>query len=214
MKKLILPIAVLMFGLSHAQETEKKESSKSDIKVGVKFGMNVSTIAGDGENIDPAVAFHGGAVVEFPVSEKFSVQPELVYSMQGAKSSGILEVDGTPYNVKEHLKLSYLNIPVMAKYYVTPEFSVLAGPQLGFLTSAKDKIKFDDGEGNSGSDNVDVKDVFKSIDVAFGFGLGYSFIKQINAEIRYNVGLSNIADDGDSNMQNNVLQVSLGFRFN
>ncbi|RZJ55928.1 MAG: PorT family protein, partial [Flavobacterium sp.] len=36
--------------------------------------------------------------------------------------------------------LSYLNVPIMAKYYVIEKLSLEAGPQIGFLLSAKNQV--------------------------------------------------------------------------
>jgi len=94
MKKLfIAAIAVLAFGSANAQET----------KFGVKAGLNFSNFTGDVENNSMKVGFHVGGLVNIKVSDKFSVQPELLYSGQGAKFDGGVTVSA-----------DYLNIPVMA----------------------------------------------------------------------------------------------------
>ena len=58
-------------------------------------------------------------MAEIPIANRFSFQPELLYSGQGSS-----------------VNLNYLNIPLMAKYNLTKEFSLEAGPQIGFLLSA------------------------------------------------------------------------------
>jgi opacity protein-like surface antigen len=56
--------------------------------------------------------FYLGLVGDFGVSEKFHVQPELLYA----------SVDGS----------SAIFIPVLAKFYVAESFSILAGPEVSF----------------------------------------------------------------------------------
>ena len=82
------------------------------------------------DGTDSKTSFHIGGVVEIPISDSFSVQPELLYSSQGAKAESSFGGD-------VDFKLSYLNLPIMAKYYVAENFSLEAGPQVGLLLSAK-----------------------------------------------------------------------------
>ena len=94
----------------------------------------------------------------------------------------------------------------MAKYYVAPKFSLELGPQIGFLTSAK---------GEAMGVSVDIEDFFKSTDFGLNFGAGYDFTDKFSASVRYNLGLSNIAEDsGGESVQNSVFSISLGYKFN
>lgn len=206
MKKIILftVLAIFCF-MANAQDEPTKAS---DISFGLKGGLNFSLITGDDtDNFDGRVAFHVGGVVEFPISEKFSVQPELLYSAQGDKGN----FDG----MDVEFNLDYLNVPVVAKYYVSEGFSLEAGPQLGFLLSAK-------AEG--GGVSIDIKDVIKSMDFGFDFGLGYKLDNGLNFSGRYYVGVSNFVDSNGSIMDvpissdgsknyNNVFQLSIGYFF-
>jgi len=93
----------------------------------------------------------------------------------------------------------------MAKYYVAKSFSLEAGPQIGFLVSAK-------------SEGVDVKDFVESIDFGLNLGAGYDFTEKFSAGLRYNFGLSNIAKtepgDGDNtDIKNGVFSISVGYKF-
>jgi len=102
----------------------------------------------------------------------------------------------------------------MAKYYVAEGFSIEAGPQVGFLMSANAEYEASGG-GESESDDEDVKDDFKGIDFGFGIGVGYKMDSGLNFAARYSLGLSNIAEDDedDFSIQNNVMQISVGYMF-
>ena len=199
MKKIILTVAaVFAFGFANAQET----------KFGVKGGLNVANLTGDeDEDNSSKVGFHVGGFVEIKVSDKFSVQPELLFSTQGTQA----EYSESGVSFKSKINLSYLNIPVMAKYYVAEGFSLEAGPQIGFLTSAKYKIE---SEGNEVE--ADGKDDFESVDFGVNFGAGYDFTENLSVGLRYNLGLSNVykTEAGDDfKNSNNVFSVSLGYKF-
>jgi len=173
---------------------------------GAKAGVNFASLNGDdAEDFDGRTSFHIGAVVEFEISETFSFQPELMYSSQGAESS--FSEEGFDYEMK--IKLDYLNIPLMAKYYVTEGFSIEAGPQVGFLLSAK--LEY---EADGDSESEDIKDELSSIDFGLNFGLGYKLDSGLNFGARYNLGLSNVDDsDDDMDLKNGVFQISVGYFF-
>lgn len=185
MKKIILSaIAIMAFSFANAQ----------DVKFGVKGGLNFANLSGD-FNGDGVTSFHVGALAEFKLNEKFAVQPEILVSGQGS--------DFGEGGFNSMLKLTYLNVPIMAKYYVIEKLSLEAGPQIGFLLSAK-------------NESLDVKDSFKSIDFGLNFGAGYDITEHFFAGIRYNVGLANIADISDNSDfkgHNGVFSVSVGYKF-
>lgn len=204
MKKIILSAAaILAFGFASAQET----------RFGAKAGLNLANLGGDVEDTDMKVGFHVGGFAEIMISDKFAVQPELLFSTQGAKSEYSEDFGGMDVNIEENLKLAYLNIPIMAKYYVTEGFNIQAGPQVGFLMSAKADAEASAG-GMSESVEEDVKDQMETIDFGVNVGLGYNFGENFGVEARYNIGMSNLyKDSGDFKATNSVIQISVGYRF-
>ncbi|MBF01704.1 MAG: hypothetical protein CMP76_00245 [Flavobacterium sp.] len=186
MKKLLFAaVAVFAFGAANAQE----------VKFGAKAALNLSNLTGDVEDNSMKVGFQVGGLVEIGISEKFAVQPELVYSAQGTKFDGA----GDP-----SLNLDYLNIPVMAKFYVAEGFSLEAGPQIGFLLSAKAK---------SDAGDVDYKDFVNSTDFGVNFGAGYDVTENINLGVRYSLGLSNVNKEGDDSIKNSNLAFAFAYKF-
>lgn len=76
MKKILVLAVITVLGFANANAQE--------IKFGVKGGLNFSTVSGDNtENIDDVTSYNIGVVSEIPLSEKFSFQPEILYSRQG-----------------------------------------------------------------------------------------------------------------------------------
>jgi len=188
MKKLLLCAAVAVFAFANVNAQE--------VKFGAKAGVNFASIGGDDtDDVDGLTSFHVGGVAEIMFSDKFSFQPELLYSEKG------FSVDDIDY------KLNYISLPLMAKYYVAEGFSIEAGPQVGFLMSAK---------ATDGDDDVDIDDVISSVDFGVGVGVGYKLDSGLNFAARYNLGLSNINDfegSDDFKNQNNVIQLSVGYMF-
>ena len=192
MKKLILLVAIALFTFN---------VNAQGVDFGVKAGVNFATIGGDEtDDLGSRTSFHFGVTAGIAVSDNFSVQPELVYSAQGAS----IDYGG---GEEGDLKLDYLNLPIMAQFQVADGFSIEVGPQFGFLLSAK----ADDGD-----DEQDIKDFVKGLDLAAGIGVNYAMASGLNFGARYNLGLSNINDgegSDDFKNQNNVIQVSVGYRF-
>jgi len=195
MKKLFIITTVVLFGYTNL--------NAQDINFGAKAGVNFATITGDNvDSFDSRTAFHVGFVAEIVISETFSFQPELLYSAQGADWSE--DFDGDTY--EGTTKIDYLNVPLMAKFYVGEGFSLEAGPQVGFLLSAKD---VEDGE-----PDFDLKDYVKGIDFGVNFGVGYKMEGGLNFGARYNLGLSDGNDtDDDFTLKNSVIQAYVGFFF-
>ncbi len=200
MKKIIVTIAaVFAFGFVNAQE----------VKFGVKLGLNNPKISGDFAELGQTtkIGFNLGGFAEIGISDKLFIQPELLFSTQGTniKESEFLE--------KTKWNLNYLNIPLMAKYYVVDKLSIEAGPQFGFLLSAK--VKYTDSEYDE-SVSLDVKEGFKSIDFGFNIGGGYDFTDNFSLGLRYNFGLSNIVKSelGEgADAKNSVLALSAMYKF-
>lgn len=192
MKKNVLSlVAILAFGFVNAQQT----------RFGVKGGLNLTSFSG-GNYYDAKslVGFQVGAFAEIKIIERLAIQPEVLFSTQGAK------LDAGAFGDFD-TKLNYINVPVLAKFFITKQFTVEAGPQLGFLVSAK-------------REGRDAKDFYKSVDTGFNFGAGYNFTDNVSVNLRYTVGLSNIGDyeteDFDEyfdSPKNSVLALTLGYKF-
>ncbi|MCL9806141.1 PorT family protein [Flavobacterium amniphilum] len=197
MKKILLTTAALFaFSFAHAQET----------KFGVKAGLNLGNLSGNAtdafvdEDTKMRTSFHVGGFAEIKLSEKFALQPEVLYSVEGAKQ----DIDGE--SEKLIWDLAFVNIPVMAKYYATDKLSIEAGPQIGFLTKAE--LTFD------GDTVEDLKeDSTKSTAFSGNFGVGYNFTDNISANLRYSLGLSDILDVDGFELKSNVLSLSVGYKF-
>lgn len=200
MKKILFfTIAILTISFVKAQE----------ISYGLKAGLNYSNwnFSFAGADYDARLAFHVGAVVEFGLSDKFAIQPELLYSSVGAKytydSSPTARAASDDTMV---YALDYLSVPIMAKYYAAEGLSLEVGPQIGLLLSAKGKI---------GDESQDLKDELNSTDFGAAIGAGYKLENGLFFNARYVLGLSNILkDSGDEWGKNNAFQFSVGYKFN
>lgn len=183
MKNVMRIFAVMIVGLCFAASAQAQ-----GIEIGAKGGLNVSNVGGDDvSNNNALIRMHLGGYVDIAITDKFSFQPELVYSQQGANFEvGPLETD---------LEVHYINIPVMAKYSVVEMFYLEAGPQLGILVD----------------DNFGGGDDLESTDFGLGFGLGVELPIKVGFNARYNLGLTDVTPN--SNIQNRVFQIGVTYSF-
>jgi len=174
--------------------------ANSQISIGAKGGLNVSNLSGlndlQGVEANSLVGFHLGGFVTFNLGRNIAIQPELLFSTQGAKVE----------DVDDNLTLNYLNIPVMVKLLTNSGFYVEAGPQFGFKTN---KIS---------NDYDDLEEEFENSDVSACLGLGFQPTKSaFGIGARYNLGLTTLAElqdmnDNNVDIKSGVFQLSLYWR--
>ena len=209
MRKIALLIALTIFGLTQANAQN----------FGFKGGYNYSSFNGDvakDNTLKGLSGFYVGALLELPLGDVISIQPEVIYSRQGAawEQKNILG------EFKKDLKLDYLNIPVMAKVNLGPLF-LQGGVQFGFLVG-KPEVSYTRGAQRV-TEKVD-KDAYASFDFGVGAGLGVYLSQHFFVEARYTHSLTNALDPNnnslknahisdDNNFKNAVLSLGLGVKF-
>lgn len=192
MKLLIgLMTAILITGIASAQHGN---APAGHISLGIKGGVNVYNVHNDDNTkYDQRTGYHFGLLGHIHFGSQFAIQPEIVYSAQGAKYGGI------KYN------LDYINVPVLFQYMFDNGFRLQAGPQAGFLISAKSK------DNNNVTDN---KNDLKPLD--FGISIGASYVVPstgFGIDARYNLGLSNINKNGTVKSTNRGFQLGVFYIF-
>ncbi|MFV5699925.1 porin family protein [Flavobacterium sp. ZT3R17] len=187
MKKTIL-VTVLLLAISSNMQAQL-------VKFGIKAGLNYANQTGSDITINNSnystsaiTSYHAGLIAEIKIIDSFSIQPELLYSTQGA----------TYKNAFEEFKneLGYLSIPVLAKINLNKVVSLELGPQASFLLSERN--------------NFDVKDA-NTFDFAVVGGLGLNITNHFFIQGRYGLGLTDASKDAE--VKNSVVQVSAGFKF-
>lgn len=180
--------AIMIMGTATAQHNN----------FGIKGGLNVYSIYSDNNApTDSKVGFHLGLISHIHLANQFALQPELIFSTQGAQS--------TNNGITTKLNLNYVNVPLLFQYMYDNGFRLQAGPQLGFLVNAKSETN---------NTSTDVKNNLKGFEVAFGIGASYVHPPTgFGVDARYNFGLNNINDSSSVNSYNRGLQVGVFYLF-
>ncbi len=183
--------------------------------VGIKGGLNLSTMSTDGNNDENLKAgFHVGVFNKIALSESFAIQPEVMYSSKGLKIS---YEDAAFVEGETKFTLHYIDVPVKLVFNLSRDFEFQFGPYVGYLMQAK--ITNDGslaGIPIESDDEID-RDNFKSLDYGLTAGLGFD-LDPLIIGVNYNLGLSKVADGDVAKMllddaKNNVIMLSAGLKF-
>jgi len=212
MKKLILSTALFITGLALVNA----QSDSKDVQLGIKGGLNSSTISGDDlGDLDSRTSFNAGLVAEIPLTERLSFQPEVLYSGQGFDVREIDQDNIVDTDENIEYQLDYIQVPLLLKAYIVKGLSVEAGPQFGF----KIHEEFDYQPNSDGGDiEIDSDDSYvKDFDTSIALGAAYKFDNGFFLSGRYNLGVTDIFEDGTPfdgvDAKNNVWQFGIGFMF-
>lgn len=209
--------------------------AQQEVKFGPKAGVNFASINGkvteEGEKFEfnkGQTGFHVGAFAEIKFNDKFAIQPELLYSVQGAKIEESASLPGMSYDLETKWNLHYINVPIMAKYYVIPSVAIEVGPYVGF--NIKSEMKSEGtytiaGVTESENETQDFKKGTNSVDFGLGAGASFNMDNGFFVGARYNLGLAKISKDAKwtegevefestkEDFKNGVIQISVGYKF-
>ena len=254
MKNMTLRLLAFMLvcGVMTNVGAQKREAGEWSIIP--KVGVNLSKLTGDKiwlgadasnyVNSSYKLGYEGGVDVEYMVHDRIGVTVGAMYAMQSEKFKDyhIGEKRAGSENLYEFSKFEntrvnfgFLNVPVKCNVYLTDNFALKAGVQLGFMLSAKFKynvvsglydklnpgnIIYYDADGNpaqEGSDvylaeEIDAKESYKHFDISIPVGFSYEY-ENVILEAQYRIGLSKLNLDGYADkLRSSVFSVTVGYR--
>jgi hypothetical protein len=127
-------------------------------------------------NNQARITWFAGFMVNLEVQEQFFVRTELLYSRRG------YQVPATATSIKGNMNYGYLSIPLLAGYTPVKNLSVMAGPELGYMLSAKAK------DANATTDVIGFVQNRFSVDA--NTGLSYALTPELTLDAHFLVGLT------------------------
>ncbi|HZE83082.1 MAG TPA: porin family protein [Puia sp.] len=211
---LTMAVGLLAFSGAYAQEQQASTESGMTAKFGIKGGLNLTNLyVADVSNEHIKAGFNAGVFAKLPVTRGFSIQPELLYSVKGAKENYNNFVDG---NGEYRFNLGYMELPVLAVVNLAPNFNLHAGGYAAYLVNANVKDVNSNGQ-IQGATELNT-DNFNRWD--FGLAGGAAFdIDHFTLGARYNYGLSHIGKSDNlsgeliKNSKNAGTSIYIGFAF-
>ena len=236
-------ITILFAAMSLSAMTAIAQNKVGEFSLKPMAGINVSDISADEEvNYKVKVGFTGGVEAEYGVTPWLGVSLGAIYSQQGSKIKASLSEFGVNeegrqvaslLSMKGKLKADYINMPLLAIFYVWKGLSIKTGLQVGFLVNDKmnvdaamarvtvpytDKITYVDLSKPStdnffSSFSVEGSDVCKSVVLGIPVGLSYEY-KGITLDARYYFGLTRMDDaEDDAPARNRCISITVGYKF-
>jgi Outer membrane protein beta-barrel domain len=128
MKKITLIFAAIVLVNSFCNAQDKRDN----LRFGLKVGTNLSNVYdAEGQNFvaDSKFGLAGGVFLSIPLGKVIGIQPEVLYSEKGFKSTGTLL--GSAYSLER--STSFVDVPLLLAIKPISLVTIVAGPQYSFL---------------------------------------------------------------------------------
>lgn len=202
-------------------------AAQSPWSFGPKVGINIASVHSTNGTADDLISgakagFIVGGFAEYRMSNLFALSADLLYSRKGSMNETTYSSPVNDASVKSKMdyRLGYLDVPIMANFYVTKGLALKAGLQPSFLLSGKLKQKITEYNIDISDvlvdETTDVKSDMHSVDLAIPVGVSYTFDFGLIVDVRYNFACTNILkhDDGESGkLRNRVGTITVGWKF-
>ena len=208
---LALSIAVAAAASGQTKATKGSVGPTMGTQIGVAAGVNVFTFGGsDAADLKSRTAFFAGVALHVPLGPTAFLEPQVLYSQEGAKSS---VTDSTFGTIEGTFKLSYLRVPVLfglnfQRNGLGPH--LFAGPSIGLKVGCDIEAS---AQGQTASSSCSDGGLdLKSTDFAVTGGAGITLPVgrgTFSIDARYTLGLTDITDG--SNAKNQGFSVGAGF---
>lgn len=201
MKKIVLSLVAAVAAITAGTSTASAQDFAwvEGFSWGPKAGLNVTTMSNS--DWDAKVSFTAGMFAQVRTANWFALSLEALYSRQGGTDKHTV----AGVEIRNRLKTEYINVPLLANFYVTERLALKTGVQVGFCLSAREVVKTGDVTTKHG-----VAGSFHTADVAIPVGISYDLGRFV-LDARYNFGVSHAMKSGPT--RNNVFQFTAGFRF-
>ena len=178
-----------------------------------------------------------GADVQYQRTDRFALSLGALYSKEGCRYSDISDsykqnnIRYVSLTADQHIAVDYLNIPLVAHFYVADNLALNAGVQLGIALSAHHKetltsfkehedetIEYDKNqegiELNHYKADYDLAKFMKNTTVSIPVGVSYEY-SNIVIDARYNIPVTKAGKaETYSNTKNKTFQFTVGYKFN
>ena len=198
MKKVLMIAAMMIATLSANAQNELGQ-----ITLKPMAGINLATMTKTDDS-KMRVGLAAGVEAEYGLAEDLGVSAGVLYSMQGVK--GTTNIAGV--KIDQTYKLDYINIPILANYYIVKGLAIKAGIQPAFKVTSKAKFEGSySGSKMSEEENIDGT---KGFYLSVPFGLSYE-ISNVVIDARYNLGVTKAIKDVDC--KHSWFTFTLGYKF-
>lgn len=188
--------------------------------IAIKGGVNVAsvsfrtTLGGSNDDIKYNVGFHIGSLIDFKLSDMFSIETGIQLTTKGYKS--ILVSDH--YSASNNFYVFYSEIPLSIKYQHELNNGYKIYTSIGGYGSLV-MFGLEFYKNNFNGDTYRSRDFYdfsemgiKRLDYGLTFGVGIEMNSMVIGT-SFDLGLVDIIDSDNYTIKNRVLKFSIGYRF-
>lgn len=192
-------------------------SAQKKFTFGPKAGFTVANLHVDDDDQNDQISgvkagLVIGAFAEYRAVKWFAVSADVLFARKGAQNEFKESTSGFDRETENNFKLNYIDVPVLANFYVAKGFAIKAGIQPSFLLSAKNKVS-QKTNGELKKETVDFKKELNKVDFAIPVGISYSFKMGLVLDLRYHIACTDLLKDGDYKLTNQVASLTVGWKF-
>ncbi len=180
-------------------------------QIGLKGGLNFAKVTKASDiNSSTRSGFHAGVFLAPPSKKILSSRTELLFSRQGYDYKNGVNTG--------NVNMDYIQMGQLMSVNITKYFSLMFGAQTSYLVSAQ--VDSSNNTGNSTENKI--MDLYNRIDYGYAIGAEIHPVAGLIISTRYNVSLAKVYKDiqgfqkpsfTSEDAKNNVIQVSIGWRF-
>ena len=195
MKKISL--ITLLACLTIATSAQSLIPTKFGIKAGLNFSsLSISSIEGVQPTVNSSqIGISAGACIHIPLSDKWYMNPELVYSQKGASFNYDYTQDYNTNNRQEYsttsnLSIAYIELNPTISYKASHKVSLNAGPSVAFLISSNNYSYTQDPTNQHTLSDGEFNE--ESLDIGLNFGISYYINENLLIDSKLYTGFMNI----------------------
>jgi opacity protein-like surface antigen len=177
------------------------------VKVGITGGLNVANQVSsyNGSYSTGTIAgFNAGLYLDVPLIYPLSFEPEVLYSQKGFSAND----NGDHFTSRQN----FIDVPLLAKFHLTPGFNFLIGPQLSFLSSTTNTES--SGFTLISQDHTNYSGANTFLDGVIG--VSFDLNRNVELRARYTIDFNATSPYGETfvpDYRNQVWQIGLGINF-
>ncbi|WP_229312147.1 porin family protein [Larkinella punicea] len=179
---------------------------------GPRLGVNISSLYGKSSYYNAKVGLVAGGFVSYSSINHFGISADILYSQRGGKYD-------QPSDRSSHTQhLNYLEIPVVARYYLNLSGNfrpnLFIGPSLGILLNSKRTDSIYQGQAFP---DAKTDEEFEPLDLGGTAGFQANFKvknrQRFLIDARYTLGLTNVRTNPSPWLGNSTVSLTLGYSF-
>jgi hypothetical protein len=201
---LITFIVTLKFSSTFGQQVAENNSGKS--KIGFRTGFNLSRWVGEGSAYARVKSgYHAGFFMKRKISEKYLLQPEVLFSLRGNASA----FETGSGEIIQRQALYCIDVPLLFGVLITDGLYFNVGLQPSILVAAKFRRDYPDGTTFISNST----EGFRKFNLDLLAGLEVEMGSQFSLGTRLGYGITGVTTNKNSGLHQVFLQLTVGYKF-